>query len=523
MREKAIKILVAFFVMTVVLPTVSVVSYADGTEVSDFLLKNFGGAGYDQFEDVIAVEDGFIAVGFGAFGDTGDAGTGDYGGLVSKGGQDAVIVKFDADGNVLWKNNFGGSSTDQFNAVAAMDDGGFIAVGSSYHFSFGNGSWEGVTGKGSFDAIIVKFDADGNVLWKNNFGGSGTDQFNDVAVSADGSFIVVGDSNSDSFDYGTGTLTKKGGQYATILKITENTSGTDCVIIWAKNFGGNNSNDCDSFNGVAVVDGGAVAVGDTNSLGNGDWIDVTFKGMTDASIVKFNDDGTIMWKKRFGGPSSQWFYGVTAVDGGVVAVGDSYSGSFNQPAGDWYGVEAKGSRDAIIVKYNNSGNVVWKKNFSESVASFNGVTTVDGGVIAVGYGMIKNETIVSTSDNDPQFIGKGGSDAAVVKFDGNGMIGDLNPGDYAGFIGNNSWGSTIVKYDNSGNVVWKKNIGWITGELAGVAAFDDGAVAVGRMSIAEPSVPGNKTDINKLVLAYVVVIGIVFAISIILLKKKGLV
>jgi hypothetical protein len=87
-------------------------------------------------------------------------------------------VKFKANGEVVWKKNFGGSGHDHFNSVTATTDGGIVAVGYSASGSFGNGDWTGVTGKGGNDAIIVKFFS-GNVSGDdpgdggNGNGGSG--------------------------------------------------------------------------------------------------------------------------------------------------------------------------------------------------------------------------------------------------------------------------------------------------------------------------------------------------------------
>jgi len=61
---------------------------------------------------------------------------------------------------VEWQSNFGGSGDDIFNSVTALSDG-FVAVGRSSEDSFGNGDWEGVTGRGGHDAIIVRYDNDG--------------------------------------------------------------------------------------------------------------------------------------------------------------------------------------------------------------------------------------------------------------------------------------------------------------------------------------------------------------------------
>jgi hypothetical protein len=135
-------------------------------------------------------------------------------------------------------------------------------------------------------------------------------------------------------------------------------------VEWKKNFGGN---DDDYYESVTTVSDGVVAVGYSGfeSFGNGDWIGVSKKGIVDAMIVKYDDDGNVMWKKNFGGNSADYYKSVTAVSDGVVAAGVSGSASFGN--GDWINISGKGNDDAIIVKYNNAevGIEEWKMENGE--------------------------------------------------------------------------------------------------------------------------------------------------------------
>ena len=332
--------------------------------------KNFGGLGKDEYESVTAVSDGVIAVGCSR---DWSFGNGDWEGVEGNGNYDAIIVKYDNAGNVVWKKNFGGSSFDYFYAVATMSDG-VIAVGDSHRF--GDGDWEGVTGKGNGDAIIVKYDNAGNVVWKKNFGGSDVDEYSSVTAVADG-IVAIGYSWSTSFGNGDWAgVTGKGGDDAIIVKY-DNTGD----VVWKKNFGGSGR---DEYRSVRTVADGIVAVGysGSTSFGNGDWTGVVGKGDSDAIIVKYDNAGNIVWKKNFGGNDGDGFYEVMAISDGVIAVG--YSIDFG--AGDWNGTIGKGSNDAIIVKYDNDGNVIWKKNFGGSGADYyNSVTAVSDGIVAAGY------------------------------------------------------------------------------------------------------------------------------------------
>jgi len=404
--------------------------------------KNFGGSSGDIYYSVTAVSDGIVAVGYSSSFD------GDWTDVTGKGGSDAIIVKYDNNGTVVWKKNFDGGGIDFYSSVTAVSDG-IVAVGHSS--SFGNGDWTDVTGKGYSDAIIVKYDNNGTVVWKKNFGGSELDLYSSVTAVSNG-IVAVGESSS--FGNGDWTdVTGKGGSDAIIVKYDNN--GT---VVWKKNFGGGSG---DYYYSVTAVSDGIVAVGYSSSFGNGDWTDVTGKDGYDAIIVKYDDNGTVVWKKNFGGNSDDYYRSVTAVSDGIVAVGNSSSESFGN--GDWTDVTGKGYSDAIIVKYDNNGTVVWKKNFGGGGNDFYySVTAVSDGIVAVGHSYPESFGNGDWTD----VTGKGGDDAI------------------------------IVKYNNNGTVVWKKNFGGSGSDTYySVTAVSDGIVAVGD-SHPESFGNGDWTDVK---------------------------
>ena len=383
--------------------------------------NNFGGYGDDYFSSVTAATskvDGFVAVGRS---EEASFGNGDWEGVAGKGGRDAIIVNYGygtyTQGDILWRKHFGGNGDDAYTDVTTVSDG-YVAVGCSDFDSFGNGDWTGVAGKGDWDAIIVKYDRKGEVVWKKNFGGNGLDLYYAAMAVSDG-VIAVGESASTSFgaDDWTG-ITGKGGWDAIIVKYDH--SGN---VIWKKNFGGSGD---DAYTWVTAVPDGVVVTGcsDPASFGTGDWTGVSGKGDLDAIIVKYDNDGNVVWKKNFGGSDGDFFVSITAVSDGVVAAGYSMPGSFG--TGDWTGVSGKGDDDAIIVKFDHDGNVVWKKHFGGSGADrYYAVTALSDGVVAVGC----------SAENS------------------------FNNGDWTGFMGKGGYDAIMVKYDNDGNMEWRKNFG----------------------------------------------------------------
>ena len=79
---------------------------------------------------------------------------------------DALIIKYDKDDKIVWKKIFGGTLGDYYTGVTELSDGSLIVVGYTESTDI-----EGITSIGSYDGIIVKYDKNGNLLWKKNYGG----------------------------------------------------------------------------------------------------------------------------------------------------------------------------------------------------------------------------------------------------------------------------------------------------------------------------------------------------------------
>jgi len=344
------------------------------------------------------------------------------------------------------------------------------------------------------------------VLWNKPFGGTYSDTFKGAAAVSDG-VVVAGYSSDDSFGNGDWIgSTGHGGTYmtgfvdATVVKFK-----SDGSVAWKNNFGGHG---IDEFHAITAVSDGVVTVGHSwpTTFGTGNWTGVSGRGYIDASIVKFNNSGNMVWRANHGGMSGDWFAGVTTVSDGVVAVGNS--SVLNE--GDWTGYSTKGDYDASIVKFRNDGTVAWKNNFGgPSINQFFGVTMVADGIVAVGFSNAGSFGLQDWSG----ITGNGDDDAIIAKFDFNGNLkwknhfggsgsdgfysvtrvadgviaagysasSSFNNGNWTGTGGKGGSDAILVKYDNNGNLKWKKNFGGSAGDrFYAIAALPDGIVAAGE-------------------------------------------
>ncbi len=125
---------------------------------------------------------------------------------------DIFLTKFDADGNWQWVRTWGGPGYEDSGATAAVDHAGnvyAIARFGCQNCNFNVGANGPVnppimhTASGKFDLALSKFDANGNYLWSQTWGGPLIDQAASLLVDeADNVYVAsMVDVTRDSFSY----------------------------------------------------------------------------------------------------------------------------------------------------------------------------------------------------------------------------------------------------------------------------------------------------------------------------------
>jgi hypothetical protein len=99
-------------------------------------------------------------------------------GVAADHGNDAVLLKFDANGTLLWERTWGGTDSDESLAVATALDGSVYIAGTATSF-----------GPSSAGLFVVKFDSAGSLVWQRISDGAAG---NAVAVGPDGSVYAAG-------------------------------------------------------------------------------------------------------------------------------------------------------------------------------------------------------------------------------------------------------------------------------------------------------------------------------------------
>lgn len=326
---------------------------------------------------------------------------------LNKGGADFWVIKLDASGTKLWDKTFGGSNDDYLNAMQQTADGGYILGGESLSEISGDKT---EASRGNVDYWVIKLDASGNKVWDKSFGGVQGESLTSMQQTADGGYMLGGFSNSGIS--GDKTDAGKGDSDFWLVKIDAN--GTK---VWDKAFGGSGADYLFSLQQTA--DGGYVAGGHSGSSISGDKSEANY-GAGDYWVIRLDNNGNKIWDKTLGGSASDQLYSLRQTsDGGYIIGGYSRSGiSGNKTEGN------KGATDYWVVKLDATGNKLWDKTIggSSDDALYNLAQTADGGYILGG------------ASNSPQSADK--SETNVGGFD--------------------FW---VVKLNSQGNKLWDKTIG----------------------------------------------------------------
>jgi len=320
---------------------------------------------------------------------------------MNHGYKDMWLIKTDKDGNIVWQKTFGGTSSDDGYSIDFTADGGFILCGNS-------GSIDGdVSGNhGMLDVWLVRTDSLGNIIWQNSYGGNKDEIGNSVIATNDGGFVVAGRTGTSSNGNVVGYY---GNNDFWVFKV--DSVGT---FLWQRCLGGSLYDQ--AFSIKATIDNGYIIAGSTRSLDH----DLSSGWVTgeETWIVKIDSVGNIIWNRTFGGTDDESYHSVILTsDGGYLMVGKTTS----------YGpttVGFHGYQDVYVVKVNSLGFVEWQKCF--------------GGI---NFEFANNSVETASGDF---LIG-----ASTYSLDG-----DAN--------GNTIKGAWVLRISAIGNLIWQKTFGGVS-------------------------------------------------------------
>ena len=344
--------------------------------------KHFGGSENDKALDIIQTLGGDFIV-------LGSSESSDLDVSENAGSKDFWLVKLSNNGILLWEKSFGFLGEDYGTTLLETKDGGFLITGVlDVSASNGQGNAKStIINHAGGDYWVLKTNHLGALEWSRYFGGSFTEIPLGIVETDNHNYIIVGSSDSNDFNISN----NKGSYDFWMTKIA-----TDGSLLLEKTFGGSEIDEASAI--TATNDGNFIIVGNTRSADK----DVSKNnGAADIWILKVSKEGNLIWEKTIGGSSFEVAKAIYKTqDNGFLIAGSSRSLD--------NGFQNKGQNDALILKIDENGNLLWQKTFGGSEIDFlyDVVELNNKSIIAVGES--------SSSDQDiPE--NKGFTDALVIQ------------------------------------------------------------------------------------------------------------
>lgn len=317
-----------------------------------------------------------------------------------------------------WARTYGGAKGDVANAIVATDDGGYAVVG-----------YTNSKGEGRSDLWLMKLDADGLIKWEKTIGGKRYDVGKSIMKTADGGFVIVGETKS------------KGHGQLDIWVMKVNSKGE---ILWDKALGDKNFDFAASFVSVAkAVDDGYVVVGHVRSK-SGDY---------DVWMLKMDESGKVLWDRTYGKDDNDFASSVmTTPNGNYIIAGNTKKND--------------GLYKFWLINLDKKGMLIDEKVLPDGDVANTIANGPDGGYIVAGNtetGTGESNMWVMLMDRNFNIVWQKIVNAKMFDY-ANSVIPTFDGGIVvAGFShkikgeSNHDW--RIIKFNRIGDVVWEKNFG----------------------------------------------------------------
>lgn len=395
---------------------------------------------------------------------------------------DGDVVRFELTGQVdpklpliidppvrLYGTYFGGSKDDFFRSTSVDGQGNIVAAGETESTSMiaTVGAHQVSYGGGTYDGMVAKYLANGELSWATYIGGSGEDEVNSCQIDGDGNTFLGGETESTAgiaSPDGSKPVFAGGLRDGFLVKLNG-----DGIRDWGTYIGGT---DLDVVNGCSLYDSGSIVlVGVTYSydgISTPGSFQSSFSGdedHSDAFILVLDATGNLDWGSYIGVPYTIERGHCCTIDhdGNILFGGEAWWGFDNILASPGaHQEDINGSQNALIFKFTKDGERMWSTYFGgNDTRAYDIEIDMLNNVIVTGE-TDREDYVVSQGAHQEEY-GGGSSDAFLAKFSPNGVF--LWGTCYGGQSSDFGTGLAV----NTGNGIY---LSGLTSSLEGIASPD---------------------------------------------------
>lgn len=335
---------------------------------------------------------------------------------------DVYLSKFSGNGQLIWSTYMGGINYETSFAIYTDPSGNSYITGNTASTVgiASPGAHQTIYGGGLDDAIIAKFNTNGQRQWCTYYGGNGHDIGYCISVAPNGDIVWGGHTESTN----TGNCIATPGSYNPVFTFGSdgfvakfNTSG---VRQWGSFYGESGfdetwSLDCDQ-------DGNVIFTGFTNSL-NGIATFPSYQpffagGIYDGFLAKLDPSGAnLIWATYIGGSGDDRGDALEVTAAGEIFIGGKTTSVNNMTTAGCYQPVMGSADDTFLARFTSSGGVVWSTYFGGDQSDYIYDVLLDASNNILFCGQTLSTNSISTGDSFQPAIGMANTyDAFFAKF-----------------------------------------------------------------------------------------------------------
>jgi hypothetical protein len=332
------------------------------------------------------------------------------------GDYDAYIFKLDNTGSRVWATYYGGTGYDYAYKIKVHDNAAVVCgYGSSTDLLITPNAWQ-QSAAGSYDAFLLKLNADGTLSRSTYFGGSGGELALALDIDDAGNVFFGGSTSSPNLPVTANAFqgTQGGALDAFCAKLDSTLSR-----VWCTYYGGTMTEDLHGItldkNANVIFTGGTYST-TSFPVSPGAYQPVGISA-PDGYVVKLDSSGTRQWATYLGGSAAEDGTTVTADKNDNIYIG-GYTQSMDFPTtpGAYEENYLGGVSDAYITKFRPGGTLAWSTFYGGTADDY--ITGLDADstmyVFAAGY---TSSTDLPVSAAAYQLANAGMNDGYFVRVD----------------------------------------------------------------------------------------------------------
>ena len=293
--------------------------------------------------------------------------------LLRSRGIDIFINKTDSNGNLIFTMVISGKAGEYPQAIK-YDEAGFIYILGSLSDSvyvikdsinqvfYNNSSYQGYN-----SAFLTKMDLNGNIIWSQFFESVFGLNARDLVIDDLTNIAVVG-SYQDTIEFGQiDSFNLQSNNQSGFIAIFDS-SGTLSNTVSLDGSYGININKIEFANGSYTLTGEFRVNVDADPSAN--TFNIQGKGGYDIFFCQYNRDLSIRWGKPLTSSQKIIVYSLNQKNDFYYLSGVFSDTSYFDPSNSSSYLISKGQWDSFISKYDKNGNLIWVKQFGDSLSEY---------------------------------------------------------------------------------------------------------------------------------------------------------